>query len=124
MHANRSEAFSFSTALALTSNLFVLFDVCCLIETICPGIRAKPLHCPSKQKSVLLVDVHRSKIPLLKPPYNTPGVIFGRRTVRSKKDKSESMCSPTFLLTSGVENVYNIGLRAEFTGRTNTAIQT
>ena len=40
-------------------HLFVLLDVCCLIETICPRIWAKPLHCPSIQKSPLPVDVRR-----------------------------------------------------------------
>ena len=72
----------------------------------------------------LPVDVRRSKTPLLKVPDNTPGFLFRRHTVLSKKEVSESVCSPTFLFTSGVENVYNIGLRAEFTGRTNTAIHT
>ena len=40
-------------------DLFVLLDVCCLIETICPRIWAKPLHCPRIQKSPISVDVRR-----------------------------------------------------------------
>ena len=40
-------------------HLFVLLDVCCLIETICPRIWTKPLHCPRIQKSPLPVDVRR-----------------------------------------------------------------
>ena len=40
-------------------HLFVFLNVCCLIETICSRIWAKPLHCPSIQKSPLPVDVRR-----------------------------------------------------------------